>query len=87
MAFGMAKVSANPSPLAVRYFDRVGGHGVLGWCSDGMPANLAVTSFGLFLLGFWGKVHRIGRGAGVGTWKLVRKGTACLLPRLIEPDC
>ena len=55
MAFGMARVSANPSPLAVRYFDRVGGHGVLGWCSDGMPANFAVTSFGMLFMSFWGE--------------------------------
>ena len=87
MAFGLAKVSANPSPLAVRYFDLVGGCGVVGWCSDGMPANLAVTSFGLSIWVFWGKGHRIGQWAGVGTRKLLRKGTACLLPRLIAPDC
>ena len=58
----------------------------MGGCSDGMPAIIAVTSLGLSI---WvmGKGYRIGQGAGVGTWKLLRKGTACLLPRFIAPDC
>ena len=59
----------------------------MGGCSEGMPANIAVTSFGLSIEGFVGKGYRIGQGAGIRTWKLLRKGTACLLPRFVAPDC
>ena len=85
MAFGLAKVSANPSPLAVCYFDLVGGRGVVVQRRDARKSrgNLIWA----FDLGFWEKSHRIGQGAGVGTRTLLRKGTACLLPRLIAPDC
>ena len=46
----------------------------MGGCSDGMPAIIAVASLGLSIWGFVGKGYRIGQGAGVGTWKLLRKG-------------
>ena len=36
--------------------------GVVGGCSDGMPANIAVTSFGLSIEVFWGRVIELGRG-------------------------
>ena len=74
MAFGLAKVSANPSPLAVRYFDLVGGCGVVGWCSDGMPANLAVTSFGLSIWVFGGRVIELGRGQVLGPGSFCGRG-------------
>ena len=36
--------------------------GVVGGCSDGMPANIAVTSFRLSIEVFWGRVIELGRG-------------------------
>ena len=88
MAFGLAKVSANPSPLAVRYFDLVGGCGVVGGCSDGMPANLAVISFGLSIWAFGGRVIELGRGQVLGPGSFCGRGrpVCCqgLLLRTVE---
>ena len=64
----------HPSPLAVRYFDLVGGCGVVGWCSDGMPANLVVTSFGLPVWVFGGTVIKLGRGQVLGPGSFCGRG-------------
>ena len=40
--------------------------GGVGECSDGMPANIAVSSFGLSIKFFWGKGYRIGQGQVLG---------------------
>ena len=79
----VAKVSANPWPLAVRHLEPdVCSVGVVVECSDGMPAILRRNLFWAFDLGLGGLV--IDQG---GPGSVSRKGTACLLPRFIAPDC